>query len=73
MTTKREVESFLNEFKEKMKIWDVLFRVDRDCNIQALADLEIRPIDRKRILENLKASDYSQGPLKDSLYRSSDM
>ncbi|HBE42585.1 MAG TPA: toxin [Bacteroidales bacterium] len=73
MATKKEVESFLNEFKERMKIWDVLFRVDRDCNIQTLADLEIRPVDRKRILENLKTSDYSQGPLRDSLYHGSDM
>ena len=60
MTTKREVDNFLTEFKEKMKIWDVLFRADRDCNIQALADLGIRPTDRKKILENLK-DDFVQG------------
>ena len=46
MTSKQEVESFLKEFKEKMEIWDVLFRSDRDSNIQALADHDIRPIDR---------------------------
>jgi len=53
MATRQEVESFLYEFKAKMKIWDVLFRSDRDSNIQALADLDIRPIDRKKFLKNL--------------------
>ena len=73
MITKREVDNFLTEFKEKMKIWDVLFRADRDCNIQALADLDIRPIGRKKILENLKSANYSEGPLKDTLHGGSDM
>jgi len=73
MTAKQEVENFLKEFNAKMKIWDILFRADRDCNIQALADLDIRPIDRKKVLENLKAVDYSEGPLKEKLYRSGDM
>ena len=73
MATKQEVENFLNEFKAKMKIWDVLFRADRDCNIQALADLDIRPIDRKKVLENLKPVDYSEGPIKETLHGGSDM
>ena len=62
MATKQEVENFLKEFKGKMKIWDVLFRSDRDSNIQALANLDIRPINRKKVLENLKVTDYSEGP-----------
>lgn len=73
MTTKQEVENFLKEFKEKMKIWDVLFRSDRDSNIQALADLDIRPIDRKKILEKLKATEYSEGPIAETLYGGSSM
>jgi hypothetical protein len=73
MVTKQEVENFLKEFKGKMKIWDVLFRSDRDSNIQALADLDIRPIDRKKILENLKATDYSEGPLEEKLHGGSNM
>jgi hypothetical protein len=73
MTTKQEVEDFLKEFKEKMKIWDVLFRSDRDSNIQALADLDIRPIDRKEILEKLKSTDYSEGPIEEKLHGGSSM
>jgi hypothetical protein len=73
MATRQEVESFLNEFKAKMKIWDVLFRSDRDSNIQALADLDIRPIDRKKVLEKLKSIDYSEGPLEEKLHDGSNM
>jgi hypothetical protein len=73
MATKQEVENFLKEFKEKMEIWDVLFRSDRDSNIQALADLDIRPIDRKRILKNLKSTDYSEGPLEEKLHGGNNM
>jgi len=73
MTTKDQVESFLRNFKEKMKIWDVLFRDEREKNTQALADLEITPIDRKKILKDLSADDFSEGPLEETLYRSSNM
>lgn len=51
-----------------MKIWDVLFRDDRGKNTQALVDLELRPIDRKAILEALETKDYSEGPLEEKLY-----
>jgi hypothetical protein len=73
MTTKDQVESFLRDFKEKMKIWDILFRDERGKNTQALADLEITPIDRKNILNNLSADDFSEGPLEETLYGGSHM
>lgn len=73
MASKHDVSTFLNDFKAKMKIFDVLFRDDRGINAQTLADLEIRPIDRKKVLENLVLEDYSEGPLEDTLYKSSDM
>ncbi len=73
MSTKVEVEAFLKHFKEKMKFWDVLFRDERGKNAQALVELELRPIDRKTILETLEAEDYSEGPLADNLYGGTDM
>ena len=73
MAKEQEVELFLREFKEKMKIRDVLFRDERGKNSQALLDLEIRAIDRIKILENLKSTDYSEGPLEETLYRGSNM
>lgn len=73
MSIETEVISFLKSFKEKMKIWDVLFRDDRGKNAQALVDLELRPIDRKTILEALESEDYSEGPLEEKLYGNADM
>lgn len=73
MSTEQKVTSFLNDFKEKMNIWDVLFRDDRGKNAQALIDLELRPIERKTILELLEVKDYSEGPLEENLYGGADM
>ena len=73
MITEQTVASFLREFKEKMNFWDVLFRDDRGKNTQALIDLELRPIERKSILELLEPKDYSEGPIEEILYNGSDM
>jgi hypothetical protein len=68
MATEKDVSNFLKDFKAKMQIWDVLFREDRGKNVQALIDLELRPIERKSILEALETKDYSEGPLEEKLY-----
>jgi hypothetical protein len=73
MSTEIAVADFLKDFKEKMKFWDVLFRDDRGKNTQALVDLELRPIERKTILEALETTDYSEGPLAEILYGGADM
>lgn len=73
MSTEPEVKAFLKAFKEKMKFWDIIFRDDRGKNAQALVVLEIRPIERKSILELIDFKDYSEGPLKEKLYGGADM
>lgn len=73
MNKGEEVANFLRSFKEKLKIWDILFRDDRGKNAQTLADLEIRPIDRNKIIEGLQIEDFCEGPLKEKLYDGSDM
>ena len=73
MSTKEEVATFLKDFKEKMKFWDVLFRDERGKNAQALVDLELRPIERKMMLEQLNVQDYSEGPIAEILYGGSAM
>lgn len=73
MSTEKEVSLFLNNFKTKMGIWDVLFRDERGKNAQALAALELRPNERTTVLENLTTKDYSQGPIEEKLYKGSAM
>ena len=67
MATKQEVESFLNDFKTKMRIFQIIFLDDRGKNAQALLDLEISPIRRKEIIEKLTFEDYSEGPLEEKM------
>ena len=72
MKTGRDaVEKFLQDFKLKMKIWSIFFRNDRYKNAQTLLDLEIAPLKRRKIIEELKAEDYSEGPLPDTLNKQS--
>jgi hypothetical protein len=37
MATKDEVERFLLNFKEKVKIYNIVYREDREKNVQILA------------------------------------
>lgn len=73
MATQLEVELFLRDFKDKMSVWQILYRDDRNKNAQTLVDLEIRPIERTQIIENLQLLDYCEGPLVETLYGGSEM
>jgi len=73
LSSETEVIAFLKDFKEKMRFLDIIFRDDRGKNAQALVDLELRPIERKSILELLEPKDYAEGPLREKLYGGADM
>ena len=68
MADLHEVETFLKDFKLKMRIFNILFREERKKNTQALLSLEITPLTRNEIIEKLTATEYSEGPLDDTLY-----
>lgn len=68
-----EVETFLNQFQTKMKIFGIIYRDDRGKNQKALEELEIIPSYRKVIIESLKAEDYVQGPIIDQLNKLGEM
>ena len=68
MATKEEVQVFLADFHQKMKIWEIRFRDDRGKNTQALLNLEISPAQRIKIIEALSTEDYTEGPNEDTLY-----
>jgi len=62
--TKREVDSFLSDFKQKLKVYGIVFHRSND-NSQTLLDLEINPLDREKILLKLNTEDYYKGPDED--------
>ena len=68
MDPKEEVSQFLNEFKVKMKVFQILFRDERKKNTQALLSLEMTPDARKKIIESLEVEDFCEGPIDDKLY-----
>ncbi len=68
MADKIEVERFLEQLKAKIRVFDdpVSFE-NREKNTQALADMEIRPMDRLNYLKKLNVEDYYTGPNTDEL------
>ena len=71
--TKEDVQSFLEQFHEKMKVFGIFYRDDRGKNQKALEELEIVPSFRKVVIENLTAEDYVEGPVIDTLNKLGEM
>ena len=61
------VDKFLKEFKDKARVFGIIFRIDRKKNMQALLDLEISAIMREKIIMSLTVEDYYKGPTEDKL------
>lgn len=73
MITKEQVEDFLKKLKEKIKVFDIIFRDDRGKNLQTLATLEIAPTYRKQVVLNIEPEDYVEGPIVDTLNKMGEM
>ena len=73
VATKEQVEDFLKRLKEKIKVFDIIFRDDRGKNLQTLATLEITPTYRKKVILNIEPEDYSEGPIVDTLNKMGEM
>ena len=71
--TKDEVQSFLDMFHAKMKIYGIIYRDDRGKNQKALEELEIIPSYRKVVIESLTVNDYVEGPVVDKLNQLGEM
>ena len=65
MPSKQQIELFLKDLTDKIRYWDIAFR-PRGKNLDALAELDITPIQRIAYLMNLKVEDYCSGPNKDT-------
>lgn len=63
-STKEEVDAFLKEFKERAKLFGIVYVDSKPNNIDTLTALDITQNDRKNYVLSLDAEDYSQGPDK---------
>ena len=73
MTTKDEVQKFLVQFHQKLKVFGIIYRDDRGKNQKTLEELEIVPLYRRVVIENFKVEDYVQGPVVDELNKLGEM
>lgn len=73
IATIAEIEKFLNEFKQKVEIFDIIFYDDRGKNIDTLAALDIIPNQRKEIIKKITVTDYSEGPITNLLDKLGDL
>ena len=71
--TKDQVQSFLEKFHSKLKIFDILYLDNREKNKKTLEVLEIVPSYRKVVIESLSHEDYVEGPLIDTLNKRGEM
>lgn len=65
MPTPAKVEAFLREFHARMKVWGVFFQDRREKNTVAIVELGITRNERIKVLEELIAMDYCEGPMQD--------
>jgi hypothetical protein len=65
MVTKLEVELFLHQLKDKIRVFGVAFR-PRGKNLDDLAILDITPTKRMEYLMNLRVENYYSGPKRDT-------
>lgn len=66
MTDNLGVRSYLQELKQVIGIWGIIFTNHPKNSIQHLADLNITANSRKEIILNLQIEDYSEGPLQET-------
>lgn len=71
--TKDEVKSFLSNFEQKARIFGIIFRDDRDKNMQTLLDLEITAKYREDVIMALVPEDYVEEPIEDKLNNRGEM
>lgn len=57
MVGREDVQSFLEQFHAKMKVFGIIYRDDRGKNRKALEELEIVPSYRKIVIESLVIDD----------------
>ena len=73
IATLAEIQKFLNDFHQKVEVFDILFFDEREKNRKALAELDITNVDRVAIIKTITVEDYSEGPIKNMLNRFGDL
>ena len=73
MVTIEDVKTFLDQFNIKAQVFGIFFRDDRPKNRLALIQLDITYLQRVKIVEDLQAQDFVEGPIIDELNKMEEM
>jgi hypothetical protein len=73
MATREDVEKFLSEFRTKVEIFHIIYRDDRNKNLETMAELAITGAERTAVVKSIVLEDYSIGPIADVLNHYSEM
>jgi len=64
-TNIEDVKIFLQEFKQKMKVFGIIYLRDRQKNLQTQLDLELREFEKDKYISELTEVDFYKGPSQD--------
>lgn len=68
-----EIQKFLNDFHQKVEVFDIMFLDEREKNMNAISDLSLTRGERKQIIKSLTIDNYSEGPIKNILNQWGDL
>lgn len=73
IATLAEIQKFLNDFHQKVEVFDIMFLDEREKNMNAISDLSLTRGERKQIIKSLTIDNYSEGPIKNILNQWGDL
>lgn len=73
IATLAEIQKFLNDFHQKVEVFDIFFLDDREKNQGSISKLDLFPGARKQVVQSLTIEDYSEGPIKNILNKWGDL
>lgn len=73
IATLAEIQKFLNDFHQKVEVFDIFFLDDREKNLKSIPELELAPGARKQVVQSLMVENYSEGPIKNLLNKWGDL
>ena len=67
IATLAEIQKFLNEFHQKVEVFDLIILNEREKNARTQAALELTPNGQREVIKSIEVEDYSEGPIKNLL------
>ena len=67
IATLAEIRKFLNDFHQKVEVFDIIILNDREKNARTQAALDLSPNAQRDVIKEIQVTDYSEGPIKNLL------